>query len=112
METTNQMPQTTKEAQSDWIKRLAAKRCREEYRAAYCHLLEELWQTTDFLRDEYDYDTKEQVEAQFRYHILLLVMNEPQIDPYELGDIAEDLAPVFPGLNGFAERVKILADLQ
>ena len=109
---TNQKPQTLTEARAERIRQVAAQRCPEEYRAAYAHLLETLWKTTDTIREECELSEAEEIEFKCRYNILYLLLREPQIDPYDLGDMADDLAPVFPNLRQFAERVKVLADLQ
>ena len=112
MKPTNQIPQAVAEGRAELVKFVAEQRCPEEYRAAFCHLMEILLTDAETIQTECELSTEEQTEIKFRLNILWFIIQEPNIDLYELGDLAEDLSPLMPNLRGFAERIKTLADLQ
>lgn len=114
-----QKPETVVEAvavrpddKAERLKR-AAMPCPEEFRPAFAHVLGGLLALSDFEFEDGDFRTQASwAAAVFRRSILTLILDYPEIEPWELAELADTIAETIPGLDEFPEQLRMLSRLR
>ena len=109
MEPTKQTPTALSDEAAERLRK-AALHVPEQYRPAYICLLEHLRRENMELFEADELTEKSRAESYFR-HVVLMTLYTENVNPWSLAEMAEAIAPFFPTLQHFTERLQVLGDL-
>ena len=89
---------------------MAAAKCPEEFRAAYAHLLGQLWHD---VTDEDTYTETPRPVVMFQHELLLAINHTPELDPARLADAYDMMSDYLPEWERcFSEKLRMLSRLR